>query len=1109
MKKLSVVALTLLLLLASGLFVIPNLMDWSRFKAPLAEALSAACGRPVALAGDVRFSVLPTPAFSATEIAVANPPGAAEPRLLHLGRLDARVALLPLLAGRIEINTIVLDHPTLVLETLADGRRGWLPGAGGPSSTAPPILRLDRIDVTNGTMVWQDDAAGTAIRLTAIQGRLDAGSLAGPFDVRGQAAIQGIPARLDATVGSLGADGAMPVRLALALSDGSARLHFAGLATTGPALRLQGDGRIEAAHPARLLSQLTTALGAPMATGGLPPALDQPLSARTALDAGAAGITLTGMDLDLGGTKAAGSARFSPGTPPAFELHLATPRLDLAPWLVGNATAADLAGLRLPLGASLRLDLAADALALGHEGLHQARLALRLADGTLTVERLTALGPGGSELTIAGSLVRTDDQPVVDATVEADTDNLRLLLDALGLGGSLDADALPADRLRRVSLIARLRGRPDDFQITGTDLRIDTTRVKGGIAYRNHGRPAFGVRLALDHLDLDAYRDPNHPPGGAQADSRRPGEPWPGGPWLDVLHRGLGVALTRADVNLEAHLGHLVVDGLAMRDLDLDLTADHGALTIRRAQVAELAGIAAQLHGKLAGLAPMRGADLDFAAEIGSAAALERLSGAALPQSLHRLGAFKLTGHAAGDGERLGLALTAEGAGGRIAFTGALAPAARRLAEPIQIHAVFPETGPIIRLFAPNYQTETGDEPGATDLSGALAGDTGRLHLTGLAGTVAGITLQGRIDADLTGPQPSLDARLQAGEIVLDRLLPASEAPAPRHWFTLWPRAAAPESRHWSTDPLPLAWLAAVDGRLVLDAAGLTVGNRRLGAPAVRATLSGGTLRLEQFDGELMQGRFSTVGRLATQTTGAAPGTDAGTATVTADAALTMTLVGARIERGLLYAGTVPHAVDVTTGTLNVDLDVKARGDSEETLIRSLGGTGQMAIRDGRLQGIDLPDLDRRLAAIQRPQDAVGLLTPGGLDEADGETPFDRLTGSVTVDHGIAATNDLTLAAQSGTGETQGFVDLPNRVLNLTMHVRVPHNPPLPIIGVTLGGTLDHPHRGIDTRELQSYVAQRFTAALAPKPAAPGAVGPGEFLRNLFRSPTPSPSPTP
>ena len=1067
------------------------------------------------------------PAFSASGIDIANPPGTTEPHLLHLERLDARVALLPLLSGRFEIDAVTLDHPTLVLETLADGRRAWPisadalktppfePTASESPRRTPPLLHLKRLDVSDGLLLWRDESQGKTIKLTAVQGRFTNGGQNGAFTLRGNAVIQGVPVHAEATTDGLGTGSTTPIKVTLALANGSADLDFTGLITTDPTIRLQGDGRLRTPHPAQLATQLAAALGTPIATDTLPPTLDSsPLTLHAAFDASSSGVTATGLELRLGETAATGEARFTAGSPPALDLRLTTPRLDLTPWLA-EATLnqngfGTLAGLRSPWGASLRFDLTADSVATPRESLRQARLAFRLSNDVLTVERLAALGPGGSEVAIAGTLTRADPQPQVDATVEADADNFRAVLESLGLGAVLEA-AAPDDRLRRVSLIARLHGRPDDFQITGADLRIDSTRMKGGLAYRNRGRPAFGIRLDLDHLDLDAYRTPDPVPktdAKTETGNGPPGRFQPDGSWLTTLHRTLGSLIAQNDVNLEAHLGHLVADGLPIRDLSLNLTADHGALTIRNAQVAELAGLSANLQGTLAGLAPIRGADLTFTSMISSVAALEQLSGAALPAALGRLGTFALKGHAGGDGQRLALALTAEGAGGHLDLSGTLAPDAHRLAEPVQLHAVFPETGPVIRLFAPAYRTEAGDEPGPTDLSATLTGGPDRLRLTGLTGTLAGVTLGGQIDVALAESPPTFDARFQAGEIPLDRLLPASGPPTPRPWFSLWPKPVLSEPRQWSADPLDFGWLTAVNGRLALDAAGLTIAGRRLGTPALRATLADGALRLEQFDGEFMQGRLSTVGRLATRSALASdsPPPSMSATPRLADMALTMTLVGARIERGLLYAGSVPHAVDITAGTLDIDLDVKSLGGSERALVSRLSGTGQVAIRDGRLQGIDLSELNRRLSAIQGPRDVVTLLTLG-KDEADGETPFDRLVGSMTLNHGIATTKDLTLAAPSGTGEAQGSVDLPNRVFSLTMRARIPHTPPLPTIAVTIEGDLNHSHRTIDTQELQSYVAQRLSGVIPSRPTAPGALDPGAFLRHLFQqSPSPAPS---
>ena len=1059
MKKLFSIVVTLLALAVGALLIVPGQVDWNRFKTPVAEALSGLTGWPIALSGDLRLSMLPVPTLSVADVEIAGLPGAGEPQLLRLGRLDVRVALLPLLGGRIEVEHIILNRPELVLETLADGRRGWLPPAA--TGTAPPLpraTRLDRVELRDGTLVRRD--GGTTTRLTGIQARITAASLAGPFELKGEATLEGVALAFEGATGGIGEGSTTPVRLALALADGSAQLRFAGLAADGGEPRLQGDLRLEAAQPARALAQLAAALGA--SATALPPALDQPLTVHGALDATARLVALNGLDLQSGETSASGNARLVPGSPPALDLKLAAGRLDLEPWLGGGG-----GGFRLPGTLTARLELAVDALGFRQGLLRQARLAARLDGGKLAVERLSLQGPGGSDLALAGTIAGTAaGQPAAELVFEAGADNLRMLLDWL----RIDTGGIAADRLRRMTLKGTLRGSPDDVQIGGLDLRLDTTRLTGAVSYRDAGRPALGLRLELDHLDLDAYR----------GDGR-------GGPG-DIAGR-LAALLGRGDATVQVRLGHLVSGGQALRGLEFDGTADHGALVIRSARIGELAGIGGTLQGRLDGLAPLRGVDLSFSAETGSLTTAERVFGLTLPPPLRRLGALRLTGHATGDAAALAFELAADGAGGRVDAAGTLETAGGRPAGPVRLHAAFAETGRLVRLFAPDYQSAGGADPGPTDVSAELTGDGNRWRLGSLAGTLAGVTVQGQASADLSGPKPVIDVQLQAGEIGLDRLLPGAAPQGPPRRAGLWPPGnAAPPRPRWSAEPLDFGWLGAADGQLAVNAAGVTMSGRRLGAPVLRASLAGGALRLEQLDGELMGGRFGAGGRLA-------PG-DGG-----AEAALTLTLVGARIERGLLYAGSLPGAVDIGAGALALDLDLKSRGDSEAALVGALAGSGRFAVTDGRLQGIDLPGLDERIGSLRRAQDVVGLLSLGSGD-VPGETAFDRLDGSVAIERGIISSSDVKLAAPAGTGEAHGSVDLPERTLNIAMQFRVRHEPPLPAIGLTFSGSLDRPHRAVDTRELQGYLAQKLTGSVMRHlvPAVPGGVPPGDFVRGLFQS---------
>ena len=973
MKTLLLVVASVMGLALAGLAIVPGAVDWDRFKAPIAEGLRTVTGRPVALDGEVRFSVLPVPTLSVERVRIGNPPGAVEPDLVRLGRLDARVALLPLFVGRIEVEDISLEHPELTLETLPGGRRGWLPAEAEPSASLPGTTRLDRIDIHDGTLVWRDDDAGVERRIAGLHARISAGSLSGPFELVGRGESAGLPFTLEAATGVVGEGTSTPVRVALASLDGAAALHFAGLVAAGDEPRLQGDLRAE-----------LTGSAAPLATafGLAVPLPEPPVALHAALDAGRTAVSLTGMDIQAGATTLTGNARLTL-TPahPSLDLKLAAGRLEAGYW--PDASPALLTAARaLPPGLTVGLDLAVDALGLSRGELRQAALRARLTGGMLTLEHAGALGPGGSELTLSGTIAigASGTPPAADLRLAAGTDNLRMLLDRL----EIDSSGIAGDRLRSASLSGRLHGDGDGLALTGLELRLDTSRLSGDVAWRNQSRPRLTARLATDHLDVDAYAAALPP------EQRR------------NLATALAARLAGFDLDLSARLDKLTLGGVAVRGLEMDAVAEQGALTLRSLRVADLAGFSLGVQGTIAGLEPAHGIDLSADAETVSPAAAERLLGISLPPPLRRLGPLKLGGHLAGDVARLTIVASAE--------------------------------------------TDTG----SAELTGDLAREDKRWRLYGLHGTVAGTALRGEAVID-PAASPALSLQLETGEIVLDRL---------------WPETPHPALRRWSVDRLDFDWLNAGAAHLALTSAGLSLGDRRLGGASLAATLKDGRLELERLDGELMGGRVSAAGHLGRNPDGSG------------DAALNLTIRRARFNRGF-FDGPPAPTVEVVAGTLDVDANLTCGGDSELALLGSLAGSGHVAIDGGRLLGVDLPGLLRRISALRHPDDVAVMLGPGH-SETEGDTPFDRLEASLEIDHGMVAANSITLAAPAGSGEAEGMVDLPNRLLNLALHLHPADPTPLPAIGILITGGFDHPQRTVDTSELQDYFRRSLLGGPPP-----------------------------
>lgn len=1086
MRKILIASLAGLAVLAGGVLAAPSLIDWNAYKGLIAERVSAATGRTVELRGDIGLTLLPSPALTVRDARLANPAGAAEPDMARLKKLDARVALGPLLTGRIQVESVTLVEPVFVVEVLRDGRVNWdLSGstpanAGGlpPADAFASAVSFDRVTVSDGTVIYRDDRSGRTETLEAVNASVVAGSLTGPFQLQGDFRLRGLSLHGEVTAGRFTDGAAVPVRAALSMPGTDAALRFAGILSGGSgnpagsgALRAQGDLRAEGGDLARLVDATTV------------PALAQPYSLRATVEAGTSLAVFSNLEAQLGDTRATGTATLRAGDPASTELTLAVNRLDIDAWLArtsaGNGAAPAARGpaatapangsarngtppspavsLALPAGVEAKLDLAVDAMTYNGGVVRQGRLEASLGEGRLNIDRISALLPGGSDVVAAGEMTTPGGQPTFDVRMEANADNLRALLDWM----KLDVRSVPADRLRRASIAGRVQGHADRFELSGLDLRVDSSRLSGAVAYVDRGRPAFGARLELDRLNLDAYLPvepsaPNPvpvPAAPSPAKTKAPASaPAPASAGLSP-QRLLGMA----DATLNLDVGQLTVQGLPVQGIHLDATVNGGALTIRKAKVDDLLGLKGQVDGQVAGLSPLRGVNLSLTAEAeslgGLPSAVSWPAGVPVPE---RLGAVTAKARLAGDSDRLALELTAGMAGGTLEAGGALLALDRTPAADLKLRVTHPELGRVAALFTDRTEVRA---YGPLDLYGELVGTAKAPSLGNLQGIVAGTALRGTVAAALAGERPRLEADLQTGDLDLDRLraapLAGAEPPPSQGGASV---GAAPPLGAAGADP---SWLRAFDGRLALTAASLTAGGLRVDQPALRAGLADGVLTLEQLDGEWLGGQIGVSGRVVAKA-GRLPSVEAD-----------VTVVKAALSE--IAAG---GGVALNGGTADLAMTLTSAGTDADTLLRELAGRGRVAASGGVLRGLDLAALRDRLGRVERAQEVLGAVA-GSLQ--GGETQIERLDGRFAIDHGVVRTDDTRLVAAAGEGLLTGLWSLPEARVDLGLSLRVTGGGALPPLTLRIAGPLAAPTQSLDMQAVQEH----FARATPPQPQLP------------------------
>ena len=812
-KVLTALALFLVGLVAA-VFIGPSFVDWNQYKTTIAEEAEKATGRKLTVAGDVSLSLLPSPALSAEQVSLANVEGGSRPEMLVLDALQIKVALLPLLGGRVQVESVSLVKPQILLEVLPDGRSNWVFENGAPEAEAPAsesdqasesaepagdsdedfTVQVDNFVVEQGSLVYRDAVSGREERVEAIDARIVAESLRGPFAVQGEMTSHGVRGRIDATLGQLPKAGATTFNITFSLPDAVAEAQLTGTFSRHPdSFELRGKLKGQGENLASLIDAVAKQ------AGDLPAALANPFTLDGAIEADDLHFTAQEVRFGLGKTGIEGDVSVTLGPPTDLRLKVSASRLDLdellaeaspassakpaesdseseaeqAPTEAKHAPPAEnqvvsAETIALPEDLQGTVDLSIGALVLRGQVIRQVRLSAQMAEGQLRLERALALLPGGSDVSISGSAVQSEQGPRFQGRLEGASDNLRSVMEWLGA----PVAGVPADRLRKMSVTSRIDATPNQLSFSELDLRLDLSRLAGGVVVALRERPGLGIGLALDTLNLDAYLPRGSAAGNAaaaEATASNDQEAQPSGTEQASGSEqvdgdgdaGDGGPLDAFDANFNLRVGNLTYQGQTARDITFQGTLQKGDLSIKQASVADLAGSALSYSGALKGLGGQPAVDGTVDLKIADPVKLGGLAGldAAL---LGRLGAFNMTGNLNGSLQDLAFNSKLALLGGRFGLAGSAKLLAAPLAFDVTLDAEHPDA---VRL-AQALAGPSGLRPGlgGLDFQARFSGTPAQVTISGLKGNLGPFGLDGGLGLDLSGAQPQprdVDLRLQ------------------------------------------------------------------------------------------------------------------------------------------------------------------------------------------------------------------------------------------------------------------------------------------------------------------------------------------------------------
>jgi uncharacterized protein involved in outer membrane biogenesis len=1058
-------AIALILALVTAL-VGPYFVNWNDHRAFFEDEASRLVGLNVQVAGPIKFSVLPTPAVTLTDIAIGP---AGQTSRLRARSLSIELGLGPLMRGEIRATEARLVGPQFTLGLNSLGQVDW------PAMTLQTeTVAIERLNIEDGRVVLTDSLSNSRMVLDKLWFRGQVRSLTGPFRGEGAFVSSGEIHGYRVAAGRATDDG-IKVKLNIDLAERPLAVELDGtLGTDRKAPRF--DGNFTASRP----------VSAVKATGRA--VVQEPWKLTSKVKADAQSALLEQIEFQYGpeqrAAKLDGAAEVKFGERPRLQAALSARQIDLDR-LVATAEAprrlpaaasqavAELIGGMLRPSIPTSLTISVDAVTLGGAVLQAVGADLRADGQAWRIDKLDFRAPGFAKIGVTGRLDRASTGIGFAGSVNIDAGDPRALI-AWVAGQPMAASQV---QIKPWQFNGDMALSADAISIERFRSEFDRGVIEGRLAYAwpAADRPArLDADLKAGEIDFDVLLG-----------------------FADGAFAGLGFEAPR-DVALGLEIGRARVAGFEARNTTARLKLDAGGLLIERLSVADFGNATIEAKGRIETTPTPGGSiavDLD-ARELTAVLALadrfapvladplRRLSGGDNTAKVHatvslenvaaatatakltasgRIGAVRLDIAAAASGKPEHFIVTdlAALAAADVRFEGRFeSDDAAQLLAPIGLDRIasldrtasgparlsLTTHGPLNRELSLEGRLVAAAINAAGKGTLRLSGDApATVELSEVSGTVAGRKAQGKLSLKF-GDAPRVDGSIE---------VESAEAPA------LVAAAIGRRLTGAASEPFAVA-RSDLAGRIEFKTARATL------SPTLEATSLRGVARFspsevvfDEVQGELAKGRLG--GRLAFVT-----GADG--VSLRGD----FSLSGAEVAEFVPGSGARPPV----TGRFTLRTDLEASGRSPAAFLGSLAGSGTIALENAEFSGLNPRVFDAVIRAVDlgvaidadRLRDFVSTaLETAKLPVARAEAAFTIAAGQARLSNIVTQSSGADLSAVASLDLGEANLDA---VLTLSGAAQQPDGP-RPTLVIGLKGPWTSPARTIDASALSAWLALR------------------------------------
>ncbi|MDP1732445.1 MAG: AsmA family protein [Devosia sp.] len=226
LNRLYIVIGLLAILLISAAFVVPRFIQWGDYRDRMQAIASEVFGAPVAITGDIEFSLLPQPQMRFGNM-VVGPPGRP---VITVESVEAQFSLMDFIRDRYLVTRLVLERP--VLEIAIDSAGKMKAGLQLAERVTTADVSVASAQIVDGRAVLSDARSDETFTSSGIDGELRMEALRGPFAFQGNGDHDGQAYAIRFATSSVDAAGVAQLSVFVRPSDERFSLSAEGLLTS-------------------------------------------------------------------------------------------------------------------------------------------------------------------------------------------------------------------------------------------------------------------------------------------------------------------------------------------------------------------------------------------------------------------------------------------------------------------------------------------------------------------------------------------------------------------------------------------------------------------------------------------------------------------------------------------------------------------------------------------------------------------------------------------------------------------------------------------------------------------------------------------------------------